>query len=99
MTALPTWFVAVYAHSWGRGRTADEAKKQARKAGGRGDEWYVKQLPDGAKDPYVDDLGGIVWGWEDAEPEGYVHAQLPIVAMGRGAKRNAAKARKNLLTS
>ena len=88
-TALGIWFVAVYEHSWGRGRSPEEAKKNARKAGGRGDEWYIKQLPAGAKDPYVDDFGGINWAWAAGEePEGYVHDSLPVVGAGRGAIRN-----------
>ena len=88
-TELGIWFVAVYMHSWGRGRSPEEAKKNARKAGGRGDEWYIKQLPKGAVDPYVDDFGGINWAWEDGEePECYERGRLPVVGAGRGAVRN-----------
>ena len=91
-TEIGIWFVAVYEHSWGRGRSPEEAKGRARKAGGRGDEWYIKQLPAGAKDPYVDDFGGINWAWEGEEPEGYVHSSLPVVGAGRGALRNLKRA-------
>lgn len=83
------WYVAVYAHSWGRGATPEEAKKNARKAGGQGDEWYIKKLPPGAVNPYVNDWGGIEWTWaEGRKPPGCYQPAPPIVAMGRGAKRN-----------
>jgi hypothetical protein len=82
------WYITIYEHSWGRGRSPEESKKQARKAGGHGTVWYTKVLPEGAKDPYVDDFGGINWGWEDGEPEGYEHKVLRIFRYGRGATKS-----------
>ena len=82
------WFVTVYQHTWGRGHTPEESRAQARKAGGRGNRWYTKQLPEGAKDPYVDDFASICWAWsegfEDTDPNSAL--PLPVVAKGRSVK-------------
>ena len=82
-----TMFIAVYDHHWGSGESVVEARKAARAAGGRGDRWYVNQLPEHAVHPYVDDFGGINWRWDDdGQPEDYDRNKpLPIVKYGRGA--------------
>jgi len=81
------WYVTLFEHSWGRGHTPEESKKMARKAGGQGTRWYTKVLPPGAKNPFVDDFGGINWSWEGDEPSDYEHKVLPIVAAGRGCSK------------
>ena len=80
------WYVTVYNHYWGRGKTPEEARKNAREAGGRGNRWYTKRLPVGAKDPYVDDLSSIAWGWEPGYEDSGVETALPVVAKGRSVK-------------
>ena len=57
------WYVCFYPNKWGRGTTVEEAKKAARKAGGRGTEWYIKLLPEDVTEVYVDGMGGICWSW------------------------------------
>jgi hypothetical protein len=69
------WFICIYPNYWGRGETPEEAKKAARKAGGRGTEWFIKELPEDAQEPYVDDFGGICWGWpKDWSEDQYAEA-------------------------
>ncbi len=59
------WYVAVTMHAWGRGRTVREAVGNMLRVGGRGTPrrigYVVKLLPDGATDPYVDEVGCIRW--------------------------------------
>ncbi len=62
----PRRVIAMVPGYWGKGATLDEAKDNARKAGARGrlnGQWLVKQLPEGAVDVYVDEMGNINWFW------------------------------------
>ena len=89
---MDRWYVTLYRHSWGRGHTPEEAKKNARKAGGTGTAWLTVQLPERAQDPYVDDFGSVGWtwpgGWSDGRCilERRTNSDLVTVARGRGAK-------------
>lgn len=85
------WYVTLYQHSWGRGRTPEESKAEAKKAGGRGTAWFTKRLPVGADKPTVNELGGISWEWlEGHEPENDRDrvVKLDIVAAGRGMPKD-----------
>ena len=63
ITTGTRWYVCFYPNYWGVGTTPDEAKKKARQAHGRGNEWYIKLLPEGVEKPYVDQMGCICWTW------------------------------------
>jgi hypothetical protein len=80
------YYIAVFDHTWGRGRTREEAVKQARKAGARGSVYYVKRMPPGAVNPYVDDFGGINWKWAEDHPEDQRDARPVLVYAGKGVK-------------
>ena len=58
---------------WGWGSTPEEAVKTARRMnGGRGarkGERVVYQLPAGALDAYVDQMGGVQWTWAEDAPD------------------------------
>jgi hypothetical protein len=87
--APPVVFVAMFPHQWGKGPTPEHAIKQARKAGGRGRDYFVKRLPNGAREVWVDDSGGIRWTWAlDADPgTGTEPVKVPVVlASGKGRK-------------
>lgn len=55
---------------WGKGDTADEAKKAFRAAGGSLSRGYiVYAFPKGLTALYVNGMGAVSWEWEDgAEP-------------------------------
>ncbi len=55
------WYLCIYPYYWGRGKTHEEAKANARKQGGRGTNWVTYIMPEGAEDPYVDGYGYIGW--------------------------------------
>jgi hypothetical protein len=82
-TDTQRWYVTLYPYSWGRGRTPEESKQAAKKAGGRGKAWFTKVLPEGAGEPWVDNFGGICW------TDGPSSAKLKYVAMGQECRRNA----------
>jgi hypothetical protein len=78
------YFITMYAHTWGRGRTALESKSRARKEGGRGTEWVTYLLPEGAEEPYVDGMGMVCWTWgKGADRTQKMHE----AARGRGVKK------------
>lgn len=83
---MTTWYVCMYEHSWGRGTTIDEAKRNARAAGGKGNKWIIRRLPEGVVEPYVNGLGTICWVWADSHvPEDPADAPTSVVvACGRG---------------
>jgi hypothetical protein len=87
---MTRWYVTLYKHSWGRGETPEDSKRQARKAGGSGNHWFTARLPEGIDPPWVDGLGGINWKWTDGEaPDSYDPSEpLPIVAAGRGCPKD-----------
>jgi hypothetical protein len=69
------WFVAVAAHTWGRGHTPTEAVAQLRKAGYIGRAKRTKlvrvlALPRGANNPSVDGMGSVGWTWSVDIPKG-----------------------------
>jgi len=86
--AIAIYYVAVFAHTWGRGRTREEAVKKARKAGARGSEYYVKRMPPGTVEPYVDDFGGIIWKWTEDLPEDQRDARPVLVYAGKGVNKS-----------
>ena len=65
-------FIAMVYHYWGWGATPAEAIARCRKAGGthvvKGQR-LIYQMPLGAIDPWVDDLGAIHWSWADDAPD------------------------------
>jgi hypothetical protein len=74
----PRWFITIYPYTWGRGNTPEEAKRTARRHGGRGSAWYTLAIPEGATNPSVNGMGFILW-------DGPAHwgGLLPVVACGR----------------
>jgi len=85
-TGIMNYYIAVFGNYWGRGRTREEAVKKARKAGGRGSTYYVKRMPPGTVDPYVDDFGSINWKWTEDHPEDQRDAGPVLVYAGKGVK-------------
>jgi len=83
VSAGTTYYIAVFAHTWGRGRTREEAVKTARKEGARGSEYYVKRMPPGTVDPFVNDFGSINWKWADDVPENQRDEQPVLVYAGK----------------
>lgn len=66
MKEKEVWYVAMSRCYWGRGHTAEEAKENLFKEGATKIEpRIIKKLPDGATDPWVDEMGCICWEWED----------------------------------
>jgi hypothetical protein len=59
------FFVAIGGHGWGKGLSAAEAKREARRHCQRGTKLDVYKLPAGAHSVYVDELGGIRWKLQD----------------------------------
>lgn len=84
------WYVCLYPHCWGRGNTPEEAKQAARKAGGRGTEWYIKLLPEDVTEVYVDGMGGICWSW----PKGWSEDQYAEARKRRAVIVDASRAMK-----
>lgn len=72
----PAEFIAQYPHSWGKGATAEEAKKQARKHGGRGSCWVIFKIPEWGFDSWVDGLGRAHWKWT----KGYINHEWSRLA-------------------
>lgn len=60
---MDTWYICVYPHYWGRGHSPKQAKKEARKAGGMGRNWVIKELPSGAVKPWLSGTGYLCWDW------------------------------------
>ena len=73
-----TTFVCLYRHYYGIGESPEVAQKNARKAGGRGTVWAIKQLPEGSSNVSVDDYGSIHWKGPDGP--------CNIVKHGKGLK-------------
>ena len=88
-TTEATFYIAVFAHTWGRGRTREEAVKKARKMGARGSEYYVKRMPPGSVEPYVNDFGDINWKWAEDHPEDQRDARPVLVYAGKDVKVSA----------
>lgn len=82
------WFVCKYQNHWGRGRTADEARKAARKVGGRGELWAVFKLPAGAHNPFVDGIGQIMWDWSSDMEDDKKTNRVEVVKHGRKFKKS-----------
>lgn len=84
------WYICVYEHAWGRGKSATLARKEAKKAGGRGSHWVTYRLPEDAGEPRVDPFGYSRWSWPDGwTEEQYEEANQrknEVVAKGRGLK-------------
>jgi hypothetical protein len=59
------FYVAIGGHGWGKGLSAAEAKREARRHCQRGTKLDVYKLPAGAHSVYVDELGGIRWQMQD----------------------------------
>lgn len=60
--STPSNFVAVGAHTWGRGATEKDARRALLRAGtSRTERALVYRLPDGASEAYVDDYGSVCW--------------------------------------
>jgi len=62
-------YIAMFDHYWGRGDSIEEAVKAARKEGGRGRDYLVLQLPEGADNGRVDMMGRVIWNGVDGEAE------------------------------
>ena len=83
----PAWFVCKYQNHWARGRTPEEARKLARKMGGRGELWAIFKLPEGAHLPFVNGIGQILWEWaEGTTEEQKKNNRCPVVKHGRKFK-------------
>ena len=81
-------FLAVYAHSYGFGRTPEQARRLARDNGGRGNAWVVYRLPAGAYRFQFDCFGGVSWAWmtkADQERD----ERMELFQHGRGYKPKA----------
>jgi hypothetical protein len=81
-TETETTYVAMAPNFWGKGETIEEAKKNLKAAGGKLTTYIVTQLPPGAEDVYVDQLGYIRWTWS----EGADKTQESVVVAKRGVK-------------
>lgn len=67
-------YVAIGGHGWGKGLSAAEAKRSARRYCKRGTRLDVYRLPEGAHSARVDGLGGLRWTFQPgadntAQPE------------------------------
>lgn len=67
-------FIAMVYHYWGWGATREDAIARLRKAAPRDTsiakgKRLIYQLPAGAVDPWVDDIGQIRWTWADDAPD------------------------------
>ncbi len=60
------YFVAFFPNRWGRGYSIEEAIAAARANGGKGREYFVHAIPEGALEAWVDDMGRLCW--RGAEP-------------------------------
>jgi hypothetical protein len=63
MIKVETIYVALAPHYWGKGPTIGKAKANLKAAGGMLTRYVVLQLPDGAQDAYVDQMGNVHWTW------------------------------------
>lgn len=54
-------FVCLFRYSWGRGATAEEAIKVARRNGGKGKDYGVYCVPEGGTNVVVDPMGRVWW--------------------------------------
>ncbi len=64
---------------WGWGTSPTEAAKMARKAGSRytaKKDRLTVELPEGALDAYVDQMGQVRWDWADDAPDKTSHGQV-----------------------
>lgn len=86
------WYITMYPHHWGRGRSPEESKRRARRQGGKGRAWVTYEIPRGARSAWVDDMGGVRWtfpeGWADEEYEAARRVPMKIVAHGAGIKKS-----------
>lgn len=93
-TGKGTWFITLYVHSWGRGRTAEQSRDRAKEAGGYGNEWLTYRLPPDVRDPYVNEMGTVCWSWPEDWSEEECHernrdpkrSSLELIAHGNGMK-------------
>jgi hypothetical protein len=58
-------YMAIGGHGWGKGLSADEAKRQARQRAKRGTRLRVYRLPRGAHSAYVNEMGDLRWLFQD----------------------------------
>lgn len=58
-------YVAIGGHGWGKGLSADEAKRQARRHAQRGTRLTVYRLPRGAHSAHVNGMGDLRWQFQD----------------------------------
>jgi hypothetical protein len=79
----PTTYIAMAPNYWGKGATVEEAKKELKKAGGTLTQYIVFQLPPGAEDAFVDQLGTVRWTWA----EGADKTQESVIVAKRGTKK------------
>ena len=77
-----TTYVVMALNYWGAGSTIEEAKQNLKKAGGNLIRYIVTQLPPGAEDVFVDQLGTIRWTWA----RGADRTQKSVVVAKRGVK-------------
>jgi hypothetical protein len=77
-----TTYIAMSPNYWGKGESVEEAKKELKKAGGTLTQYIVFQLPEGAEDAFVDQLGTVRWTWA----EGADKTQKTVVVTKRGVK-------------
>lgn len=59
-------YLAIGDLCWGKGLSAAEAKREARRHCRRGTKLDVYRLPAGAHSAYVDELGGLRWEMQDS---------------------------------
>lgn len=81
-----TRFICMYPNHWGIGETATEARKNARKLGGRGNVWIVKEFPVPVEDVEVNGFGDVKWRWPDGSAPDAWRGYLPVVEKGKGVK-------------
>lgn len=67
------WFICIGGHAWGRALSADAARAEWKRCGGRG-RCRILRMAAGAYAPAVDDFGGIHWRGSKEQPE-QVHPQ------------------------
>jgi hypothetical protein len=76
-------FIAMSPNYWGKGESVEEAKKELKKAGGTLTKYLVFQLPPGAEDAFVDQMGTVRWTWA----EGADRTQQCVIVAKRGTSK------------